>query len=211
MNYELDNIINACKKGDREAQQKVYELYAAKMRAVCRRYCKNTDDAEDLLQEGFMFVFKKIGQFKWKGSFEGWMRTVFIGKSVNYVKSKDFKVFNQSVEVDSDTFYHADEDDKERELFYKSENIEIEDELSIDELIAVLQELPNGYRVVFNLYAIEEYTHKEISKLLDITIGTSKSQLSKARKLLQMHLANYLAKKKESQRTNESRVLKVVI
>jgi RNA polymerase sigma factor (sigma-70 family) len=207
---ELDNIINGCKKHDRESQRLLYELYEAKMRAICRRYCKDTDSAEDLLHDGFMHLFKKISQYKWRGSFEGWMRTIFIGKSVNYVKSKDFKVFNQGNNLDDMDTVIGSNDSNERELFYKSDNVEIEDDLSIDELIALLQKLPVGYRLVFNLYAVEDYTHKEISSMLDITVGTSKSQLNRARKMLQQLLYQYLASKGNKNKQSDSKLLKVV-
>ena len=210
MKTDLEDIIKACKKQKRPAQQEVYERYADKMRAVCRRYCKNTDDAEDQLQEGFIKVFKNIGQYDWKGSFEGWMRRVFVGNTINFIKSKDYRIFSQSGGIDLHEAVLVTEYDDESELFFKSDNIEIEEEVSVDELIAMLQELPNGCRVVFNLYVIEEYGHKEIAELLNITVGTSKSQLSKARKMLQACVSKYVAKKKKAEVKRSSWYLKVI-
>ena len=210
MKTELEHIIKACKKQKRPAQQEVYERYADKMRAVCRRYCKNSEDAEDLLQEGFMKVFKNIGQYEWKGSFEGWMRRIFVGNTINYIKSKDYKVFSESGRVESQESFLASEFTDDSDLFFKADGIEIEDELSIDEMILMLQDLPNGCRVVFNLYVIEEYTHKEIAELINVTVGTSKSQLSKARKMLQERIEQYVSKKRAEKKKRENWYLKVI-
>ncbi|MCF8370092.1 MAG: sigma-70 family RNA polymerase sigma factor [Bacteroidales bacterium] len=180
------------------------------MRAVCRRYCKNSEDAEDLLQEGFIKVFKNIDQYNWSGSFEGWMRRIFVGNTINYIKSKDYEIFSQHGDIDSFDLCLANDDNHDNELFFKSGQIEIEEEVSVDELIAMLQELPNGCRVIFNLYVIEEYSHKEIAELLHITEGTSKSQLSKARKMLQLHVSRYVAKKKDEKAKRANWYLRVI-
>jgi len=179
------------------------------MRAICLRYCRNNFDAEDILQEGFIKVFTSIEQFKWKGSFEGWMRRIFIGCAVNYLKEKEFNMFRKSLEIDPSK--EGDFEEGDQELFFKSGDFEMEEKLSIETLVDILQKLPVGYRLIFNLYAIEEYTHKEISRMLNISTGTSKSQLSKARKYLQAHLYDHVQELKKKADEDEDRLLKIVI
>ncbi|NBC83848.1 MAG: sigma-70 family RNA polymerase sigma factor [Bacteroidetes bacterium] len=158
------------------AQKALYELMSSKMFGVCVRYSNNHEDAQDILQDGFVKVFEKITQYEGKGSFEGWVRRIFVNTAL--------EKFRGQVRI------IATEDN-----LLKLNNIDqhdpVNDQLSEKELLAFIQELSPKYRVVFNLYAIEGYSHKEISDMLDITEGTSKSNLSRARTILQQKVAKY--------------------
>jgi RNA polymerase sigma factor (sigma-70 family) len=163
-------LINGCKKGDKKAQKTLYDKYAAKMLGVCIRYFRNIDEAEDALQEGFIKVFNNIDKFRNEGSFEGWIRRIIVNTSLNYYKSNLKHYFG----VDYDEIQEVIEDDK---LQY--------DNLSVEYLLKIIHNLPEGYRLVFNLYEIEGYSHKEIAEMLGVSINTSKSQLMKAKRSLQ--------------------------
>ena len=165
---QLERLINRCADGQPAAQKQLYEMYSSKMYGVCMRYMKNTEDAEDVLQEGFVKVFKKMSTFKNSGSFEGWMRTIFVNTALRQLekqKRTDSEILLPELpEIETSlTAFH--------QLAYK-------------ELIQLVNELPTGYRLVFNLYIIEGYTHKEIAERLKISEGTSKSQLARAKNYL---------------------------
>jgi RNA polymerase sigma factor (sigma-70 family) len=172
-------LVEGCKKHDRHAQELLYRKYAGKMYAVCCRYVKSKMEAEDVLVMAFAKVFERIGQYNGEGSFEGWVRKVMVNESLTYLR----KHKNMYLETD---IAAAD-----REPDYAR----IEDTLEADDLMSMIAELPTGYRIVFNLYAIDGYTHKEIADRLGIQENTSKSQLSRARAQLQRHL---LALEKET-------------
>lgn len=163
-------LINKCLNSDSKAQKELYNRYAPKMWGVCLRFAKNSMIAEDLLQEGFIKVYSKLEQYTHEGSFEGWIRRTMINTAINYFK-KNITSYNE--QVYDDVIYK--EGIKENAI----------DGLAVQELLGIIQELPEGYRMVFNLHAIEGYTHKEISKMLEISENTSKSQLSRARNVLQ--------------------------
>jgi len=170
--YLLDNytdIIKACIKGNRVAQNKLYQLFSDKMYGLCLRYAEDEDEAKDILQDGFIKVFLKLKQFNNKGSFEGWIRRVIVNTALERFRDKNYLfAVNMATEIEA-----AD----------KSYN-HILSELSANDLLKLIQELSPQYRMVFNLYAIEGYSHKEICKKLNIKEGTSKSNLSRAREIL---------------------------
>ena len=167
-----EDLIKGCINLDSTAQKQLYEKYSAKMFGICLRYVKDYSEAEDVLVTAFMKVFDRLVQYKGQGSFEGWIRRVTINEALTFLR----KNRNMYLEVEIEKV------DKEPE-FQKLEN-----ELEVEDLLNMVKRLPEGYRTVFNLYAIEGYTHREIAKKLEINVNTSKSQLSRARKLLQKYL-----------------------
>ncbi len=166
---KLNSIIYGCQEGDPGAQKELYELFKTKMFGICLRYAKDYDDAQDILQDGFLKVYEKVGQFKFKGSFEGWIRKIMVNTAL-----ERFRIKYQMIDIN----------DNIKEVDRKAGNDIIAD-ISAKELLKFVQELSPRYRAVFNLYAIEGYSHKEISGMLGISEGTSKSNLSRARAILQ--------------------------
>ena len=166
-------IISGCVKGDKKAQKALYDKYSAKMLGVCVRYFKNIDEAEDALQEGFIRIFNNIDKFRNDGSFDGWIRRIIVNTALNHYKSN----LKHYYAIDYNEIEETIEDTK---LSF--------DSLSVEFLLKVIQTLPDGYRLVFNLYEIEGYNHREIGEMLGISINTSKSQLMKAKKYLQNKL-----------------------
>jgi RNA polymerase sigma factor (sigma-70 family) len=166
---DLAEIIQACKKGKRKAQGQLYEAFSGKMYAVCLYYSRNKDDAEDLLHNGFIKVFQKIDQFKGDGPFEAWIRRVFMNTALELFRKK-----NILYSINDEIEYHD----------FKEE-ADVISQLSTTEIIHLIQELTPAYQMVFNLYAIEGYTHKEIGNMMGIAEGTSKSNLARARAILQ--------------------------
>lgn len=177
------DLIKGCVEGDRRLQEELYNRFSPKMYAVCLRYANNTDDAQDLLQEGFIKVFRNLHRFRAEGSFEGWMRRVFVNTSIEHFRRKSTKLSTVS--------------DKEEDTI---EDVDITalDNLAEKDIISLIQELSPGYKTVFNLYVIEGYSHKEIGELLGISEGTSKSQLARAKGILQKKVAQYLSDTKKS-------------
>ncbi|MBC8320120.1 MAG: sigma-70 family RNA polymerase sigma factor [Bacteroidetes bacterium] len=168
---ELDNaFITRLKENDSEAQRVFYKQLAPKMYGICLRFALIREDADDILQDGFIRVFKHIGDFRCEGSLEGWVRRTIVNTAINYYKKK----IKQGINTDLD--------------FVKGkvkETNDVVEKMAADELLKLISELPPGYRTVFNLNVIEGYTHKEIGQLLEISENTSKSQLSRARASLQ--------------------------
>jgi RNA polymerase sigma-70 factor (ECF subfamily) len=173
--YVEKDIILDCIEGKRLAQKCLYDHFASKMLGVCMRYAKDRAEAEDMLQEGFIKVFQNITKFKNEGSFEGWIRRIMIFTAINWFKHRSRK-FQE--DLDQDGYDAPFEDD-------------IVSKISAKEIVALVQQMPEGYRMVFNLYAVEGYTHKEISDLLGIAEGTSKSQYSRAKQYMQVALAKH--------------------
>jgi RNA polymerase sigma factor (sigma-70 family) len=165
-----ESLIQGCLRAEPKAQRRLYEKYAGRFMAICCRYVSDEMEAEDLLIEGFMKIFERLGQFKNEGSFEGWMRRVMVNECLMYLRTKKRQGYETSYE---DILYEQDASDDQ------SSNLEAE------ELLKMISQLPTGYRTVFNLYAIEGYAHAEIAEMLGITESTSKSQLSRARVMLQ--------------------------
>lgn len=167
-------IIEGVKKSNREAQTELFRLYRSHWYMICMRYNKNSNDALDALQNGLIKIYSKINLFDSnKGNFKNWSSKVMINENLMYLRSK-----NQSFTVEYNTEINQVENEDETPL----------DMLSTQELIKLIQLLPNGYRIVFNMYVMEGYSHTEIAEQLGITVGTSKSQLFKARKMLQQQL-----------------------
>jgi RNA polymerase sigma-70 factor (ECF subfamily) len=179
---ELD-IIKGCVKNDRASQKALYELFYGKMLGVCMRYAKSNDEAQDILHEAFLKVFNSIKSFNNSGSFEGWVRRIMVNTAIDHLrKNKQNYLIVSTVYANQKAVNIADEA-SEDELFL---NIDQE------EILKAVQELTPAYRTVFNLYVIEEYTHKEIAELLDISEGTSKSNLSKAKFNLKKNLMHLI-------------------
>ncbi|GAB2572488.1 RNA polymerase sigma factor [Spirosoma areae] len=165
-------LITALKQGESRAHKVVYERFAGKMLAVCTRYCANKADAEEVMLDGFMRVFEKIGQFREDGSFEGWLRRIMVTESLMFLRKN--KQWRQEIPIE-DVVVEPD---------YQWADTAVNE----NDLLRIVNQLPDGYRTVFNLYAIEGYSHAEIADMLGISEGTSKSQLSRARMLLQANL-----------------------
>jgi RNA polymerase sigma-70 factor (ECF subfamily) len=172
-----DQIIVGCMEGKRKAFSQLFQNYAPVMLGVCMRYCKNRIDAEDVMQDGFIKVFSQIHKFRREGSFEGWIKRIMINAAIDNYQSNLKHAFHEDVSELSQSTVLAD---------YPDGYDNFPEEMSIphEKLMGMIQELPDGYRVVFNLYAIENYNHKEIALLLGISENTSKTQLLKARKAL---------------------------
>ncbi len=171
-------LIEGCSAGKRRYQNRLYSRYSRQLMAICLRFAKNRTDAEDILQEGFVKIFSKIDDYKFEGSFEGWLKRIVINTAItHYTKNKkndvqtDIDDLEDRIAGDAPS-YHETEKGHSREKA----------------LMKLIQELPEGYRMVFNLYVFEGYTHAEIAELLDVSENTSKSQLSKARKYLRKRL-----------------------
>lgn len=158
-------------QGDREAQEQIFKEFSPKMLGVCRQYVKDMHHAEDLMLQGFLKVFKNLNKFKNEGSFEGWIRKIMVNTCISYLRKKNV------IEYTDDEYQFNN---------MVTHNIE---STSLEDLQKLIDTLPEGYKMVFNLYAIEGYKHSEIAEKLSITESTSKSQLFKARKWLQ---ANYV-------------------
>ncbi|MBK8516781.1 MAG: RNA polymerase sigma factor [Saprospiraceae bacterium] len=162
------DLIKACLSGDRQAQRDVFYMYSGKMMAVCIRFSRHRQEAEDLLQDSFVKIFTHLKDFENKGSFEGWIRRIIVNTAIKNNLKKS--VIAEEIDLD-----HIVEEMSVPEVFSV---------LSEEELIKLISGLPDGYRMVFNLFAIEGFTHKEISEILNIEESTSRSQLTKARKML---------------------------
>ncbi len=166
-------IIEGCRAGKRELQKALYERYSGKMYNICLRYAKSKYEAEDILQEGFIKVFDKIGQFAGTGSFEGWIRRIVVNSALEVIRKRKIDFSSIDIKYVQDPHEHT---------------FNTISTLNTKELLAIIQELPDGYKTVFNLYVIEGYQHSEIAEMLSISEGTSKSQLARARNLLQLKL-----------------------
>lgn len=168
----IKELIKGCQKEDIKCQKELYDRFAPKMLVVCSRYARHQMEAEDILQEGFIKIFDHIQQFKNKGSFEGWIRRIMINTALKNYKKSSYQKEKIGLE------------DYDVEIDYP----DAVSRISEKELLKMLESLPDGYRVVFNLYAIEGFSHKEIGEKLGINESTSRSQLVKARKALQMKI-----------------------
>lgn len=169
----LKKLIKQCADNDRKAQEEIYQLFSGKLFSICLKYSKNKQEAQDNFQDGFVTIFEKIGQFKFNGSFEGWMKRVMINTVL--LKYRNKTVLNIVTEDIPDEVI-VDIDD---------------DEISLDFLLNLIQSLPDRYRMVFNLYVLDGHSHKEISKMLQIAEGTSKSNLARARAILKQKIEFY--------------------
>ncbi|MDB0037757.1 RNA polymerase sigma factor [bacterium] len=161
-------LIEQCKKGKARYQKLLYDKFACKVYPVCYRYAKNEEDAKDILQETFICVYSKLDTFQCKGSFEGWIRKIAVNTSMRHYQNAIRKI--DQYDIESAPELASDET--------------ILSEMNAEDILKKISELPTGYRVVFNLYAIEGYSHKEIAKELGISEGSSRSQLTRARQSL---------------------------
>lgn len=182
-------LIQGCKGNDRIAQQRLYMKYAPKMRGVCLRYAKDEEEAKDFLQEGFIKVFSKISQYSGQGSFEGWIRKIIVNTTITQLK-KDKKLKTDRIEDFSD-YEHLGLEGEEADGLPLVRSLD----LSEKELLEALYSLPEVFKVVFNLFYIEEYSHKEISDMLGIDEKTSRTRLFRARKMLREMLEDKSVKK----------------
>ena len=172
------DLIKGCIDGNRQMQEVLYKKFSSKMYGVCLRYSGNVDDANDLLQEGFIKVFKNLLKFRGDGSFEGWIRRIFVNTSIEHFRKK-VKLYNVT-EVQENTIEDTD--------------LNILDTLAEKDIIILVNELAPGYKTIFNMHVIEGYSHKEIADLLGITEGTSKSQLARAKGVLKKSLEKMINK-----------------
>jgi RNA polymerase sigma-70 factor (ECF subfamily) len=182
---KLKEIIAGCLRNDRKAQQELFKFFYGRMLTVCLRYTNDRDTAQEVLQEGFIKVFEKLKTFDYNGSFEGWVRRIFVNTSIDYIRKAKKDPF--LTDNDNDFKLGAEnlmEDQEEMEVF------DLKAEIALD----AIQQLSPAYRSVFNLYVLEDYSHKEIAEILGISEGTSKSNLSKAKinlqKILEQKFAN---------------------
>jgi RNA polymerase sigma factor (sigma-70 family) len=184
-NYTISesDLIKGCIAGDRRLQEELYRRFSPKMYAVCLRYANNADDAQDLLQEGFIKVYRNLHRFRAEGSFEGWIRRVFVNTSIEHFRKKSTRL-SMVTDKEENTIEDAD--------------ITAIHKLAEKDIINIIQELSPGYRTVFNLYVVEGYSHKEIGELMGISEGTSKSQLARAKGVLQKKIAQYLSDTQKS-------------
>lgn len=186
--YSQEEIVKGCLAGNAECNKAFYNLFAGKMMGVCLRYTKNRADAEDMLQDGFINVFTHLHQFRNEGSLEGWVRRVIVTTGLQRLRKKNTLFMSLEIENEmAENGFHSEQDTTS--------------DLEMKDLLNMIRTLPVGYQTVFNLYAIEGYSHKEISEMLNISEGTSKSQLSRARILLQrmIHKASALLTEREKE------------
>lgn len=169
----LNKLIKQCANNDRKAQKEIYQLFAGKLFSICLKYSKNKQEAQDNFQDGFVTIFNKIGQFNFEGSFEGWLKRVMVNTVL--LKYRKKTVLNIVTEEIPDEVV-VDIDD---------------DEISLDFLLNLINGLPDRYRMVFNLYVLDGFSHKEIAKMLQIAEGTSKSNLARARAILKQKIEIY--------------------
>jgi RNA polymerase sigma factor (sigma-70 family) len=170
----LDELIIQCKKQDAKAQGELYKRYSGILFSICLRYSPNYTEAEDSLQDSFLTIFKKVDQFKGKGSFEGWIKRITVNTVLQKYRKK--RVFDI-----------AREDQIADEI-----EVEVEDDgIPLDFLLKIIQELPDRYRLVFTMYVMDGYAHKEIAKMLGISDGTSKSNLARGRMILKTKIEDY--------------------
>ena len=169
----LNRLIKQCANDDRKAQKEIYQLFAGKLFSICLKYSKNKQEAQDNFQDGFIIIFQKIGQFKFKGSFEGWIKRVMLNTVLlKYRKKTVLNIVTE--EIPDEVIVDVDDD-----------------EISLDFLLNLIHELPDRYRMVFNLYVLDGYSHREISEMLHIAEGTSKSNLARARAILKQKIEEH--------------------
>ena len=172
----LKQIINGCLKNDRRSQEELFTLYYGKMLSVCMRYTTDRDSAEEVLQEGFIKIFDKLKAFNYEGSFEGWMRRIMSNTAIDSIR----KAKKNPILTDKDEDFKLGAEDP-MVISEELESLELKGEMAME----AIQQLSPAYKAVFNLYVLEDYTHKEIAEILGVSEGTSKSNLSKAKVNLQ--------------------------
>ena len=179
----IEEIIKGCLKGSRRDQELLYRKHSARLYAVCLQYSGNDDEAKDILQEGFIKIFENLQSYKFEGSFEGWMRRIVVNTALEKYRSRNNLYKVEDIDQIAETEAEPDGED------YTG--------LEAADLLEIIRELPPKYRMVFNLYALEGFSHKEISKMVNISEGTSKSNLSRARLILQRRVGSYTGIRKK--------------
>lgn len=175
------DLITGCINGERRMQEELYKRFSSKMYAVCLRYASNADEAQDILQDGFIKVFKKLDSYRGDGSFEGWVRRIFVNTAIEYFRRK--KYLQPVTEKEENTI--------------EGKYVSALDELAEKDILELITQLSPGYRTVFNMYVVEGYSHKEIGDMLGISERTSKSQLSRAKTILQDLVRKYIEKREK--------------
>ena len=173
MNSKLESLIEGCRRREPRAQRELYDKLAPAMLAVCQRYMKDREAAKDVMQDGFVKLFEKIGSYKGEGSFEGWARRLFVNTALMQLRRNDALKFSDNIE------------DSQAMQMTHSNTLE---KMGADEILELVNSMPDGFRTVFNLYVIEGYSHEEIAGMLSISEGGSRSQLSHARSWLRKKL-----------------------
>jgi RNA polymerase sigma-70 factor (ECF subfamily) len=168
-----ETLVKECAKGNPKAQRALFDKFAPKMLSVCYRYIGKSDEAEDVLQDAFVKIFQKVVEFKMEGSLEGWIRRIVVNTALDAIRKNKKTLGDVSV------------DDVSYKVSYTDDNF---DDMDVKHLLKIINNLPDGYRVVFNMFAIEGYSHKEIADTLGVTENTSKSQYSRARAYLRNEL-----------------------
>jgi len=178
-----ETILQGCIEGKRNAQYQLYRKFASTMLGVCLRYSQSRAEAEDVLQEGFLKVFQNIASFRKEGSLEGWIKRIMINHSLNRFRKNRKQPFYEDIGEINET-----------EIVDMNEEPAVNETYPAEMLLSMIQSLPQGYRVVFNMYVFEDYSHKEIAETLNISENTSKTQLMKARRVLRKKLEEYKQK-----------------
>jgi len=179
---ELKELISGCVKGERKAQQQVYEMFYGKMMGVCLRYTKDADVAKDVLQDGFIKVYSKIKNYNGEGSFEGWVRRIIVNTAIDFFRKNKSSATTLGSEYVDEAGEMIEEEENEESIFSS---------IKTSDVLEEIQRLSPAYQMVFNLYVVEGFSHKEIAEKVDISVGTSKSNLAKAK----MNLKKALSKK----------------
>ncbi|MGB0887806.1 MAG: RNA polymerase sigma factor [Vicingaceae bacterium] len=174
--HNLDSLVNRCVKNDRKAQKELYKLFYSKMMGVCFRYTNNAEDAKDILQDGFIKVFKNIKKYNFKGSLEGWVRRIMVNTAIDHYRKNKAALFVD----DEEGFILENSKVESDETIYSQFGEKV--------IMEAIQHLSPAYKTVFNLYVIEGFAHKEIAQKLNISEGTSKSNLAKAKMNLRKNL-----------------------
>ncbi|MGK2863457.1 MAG: RNA polymerase sigma factor [Chitinophagaceae bacterium] len=185
LNISESDLIKGCIEDDRRMQEELYRRFSPRMYAVCLRYAGNAEEAEDILQDGFIKIFNKLSSFRKEGSFEGWIRRVFVNTAIEHFRRKRY--LQPVTEKEENTL--------------EGNYLSVLDNLAERDILALVQQLSPGYRTVFNMYVVEGYTHKEIGEMLGISEGTSKSQLSRAKVILQQMVKNFIEEKEMEDRS----------
>ena len=181
MENSEEELVKGCIKGDRRYQELLYMKFCRKMMGVCFRYSRSKEEAEDLLQDAFIKVFSKLDQFRFEGSLEGWIRRIVLSTIYDSFRKKTFLVVLSENEIPDEA----------------ANNDDFLSDVDFDQLVEAIRQLSPGYRTVFNMYAVEGYTHKEIADMLGISEGTSKSQLSRAKVILQDMVKKFIDQNRE--------------
>lgn len=183
---KLKEIVNGCVRNDRKCQKVIFEMYYGKMMSACLRYISDKDEAQDILQEGFIKVFNNIAKFDFNGSLEGWVRRIIVNTAIDHIRKKKNDIFQVTDHEFIINNYNNEGDETEDENIYAN--------LKTTEIMDAIKQLTPAYRTVFSMYVIDGFSHQQIADLLNINIGTSKSNLAKARMNLQKILKDKLKK-----------------